>query len=127
KDLGFADPDYGGITFSPDGNYIYYTAWILDEVNSLSRIPTIGGAITKVLRDVDSAIAFSPDGTRFAFTRSGPGQGTTVRVANADGSEERAILTRKGFTEFTHASWSPDGHTIATVFNDGLGRYSVEC
>jgi eukaryotic-like serine/threonine-protein kinase len=128
RDLAFGDPDYGGITFSPDGNYIYYTTWTTDEVNRLSRVPTIGGPITNVLRDVDSAISFSPDGTRFAFTRSYPGtQETTVRVANADGSEEHAILTRKPFCEFTHASWSPDGRTIATVFNDGRGRFSVEC
>src|SRR5205823_13855109 len=94
---------------------------------SLSRILTIGGPITKVLRDVDSEIAFSPDGKRFAFTRSYPTGKTTVRVANADGSQERAIITKTGFYEFTHASWSPDGRTIATVLNEGQGRYSVEC
>ena len=128
KDLTFADASFGGITFSPDGNYIYYTAWVPGEINTLVRTPTIGGPITNVLRDVDSAIAFSPDGTRFAFTRGYPGPArTTVRIANADGSEERAILSRTGFGEFTHASWSPDGRTIATVFNDGRERYSIEC
>lgn len=124
--LVFADADYGGITFSADGNYIYYTAQVLDEPSSLSRIPTIGGGITRVIRDVDSAIAFSPDGTRFAFTRGGK-ELATVRVANADGSEERPIVARTGIYEFTHASWSPDGRTIATVSNDGSGRFSVEC
>jgi eukaryotic-like serine/threonine-protein kinase len=128
RDVAFGDADYGGITFSPDGNSIYFTTWTPDEVNRLQRIPTIGGPITNVLRDVDSEVTFSPDGTRFAFTRSYPKtQETTLRVANADGSDERVILTKKPFCEFTHASWSPDGRTIATVFNDGRGRFSVEC
>ena len=127
NELNFADAIYGGFTFSPDQNYIYYTSWTLDDIfSSLMRIPTIGGPATKLLSDVDSPVAFSPDGTQFVFARGAPLEHKTMLVvANADGSNAHAIFTRNG-GEFTQPSWSPDGRTIAAVFNNFLGRITLE-
>src|SRR5262249_30913624 len=51
-----------GISFSPDGNLIYYTAYKGDVYGQLYRIPLVGGSRTKIADNVDSTPAPSPDG-----------------------------------------------------------------
>src|SRR5260370_15949696 len=55
---------FGGVTFSPDGNFVYYarTEEQLISYASLYRVPVLGGQSTKVGFDIDSPIAFSPHG-----------------------------------------------------------------
>src|SRR2546422_2485108 len=82
--------NYYGITFSKDGNYIYY---VMGESNNpttraLYQVPLFGGASQKVIEQVASPVSLSPDGTRLAFVRGGPTQ-TALVVANADGTGER--------------------------------------
>src|SRR3989449_2485913 len=82
--------NYYGITFSKDGNYIYY---VMGESNNpttraLYQVPLFGGASQKVIEQVGSPVSLSPDGTRLAFVRGGPTQ-TALVVANADGTGER--------------------------------------
>ena len=66
-----SDASLYGLTFSKDGDYVYY---IKNDVNSsvgtsLCRVPALGGDVVRLLDHVDSAISFSPDGKRFAFIR----------------------------------------------------------
>src|SRR2546422_3202142 len=82
--------NYYGITFSKDGNYIYY---VFGEPNNpatraLYQVPLFGGASRKLIEQVASPVSLSPDGTRLAFVRGGPTQ-TALVVANADGTGER--------------------------------------
>jgi serine/threonine protein kinase len=59
-----------GVSFSPDGNYLYFVK--RDEsigVGTLFQAPSLGGAPRQVIVDVDSPISFSPDGKRFVFVR----------------------------------------------------------
>ena len=89
--------NYSGITFSKDGNYIYYR---LGEPNlsarTLYQVPTLGGASRKMIENVASPITLSPDGTRLAFMRSNVSSGeTALVVANADGTGERQVAVRK--------------------------------
>src|SRR5688500_17970729 len=62
---------YAAITFSKDGEYIYYR---VGEPNLSSRtlyqVPKLGGAPRKVMENVGSPVSFSPDGTRLAFART---------------------------------------------------------
>src|SRR2546425_2812288 len=82
--------NYYGITFSKDGNYIYY---VMGESNNpttraLYQVPLFGGASQKVIEQVASPVSLSPDGTRLAFVRGGSTQ-TALVVASADGTGER--------------------------------------
>jgi Tol biopolymer transport system component len=62
---------YYGITFSKDGNYIYYA---LGETNNTARtlyqVPVLGGASRKLIENVTSPVSLSPDGTRLALSRT---------------------------------------------------------
>jgi predicted Ser/Thr protein kinase len=82
---------YDGVTFSPDGNFVYYVIYgpTGAGVGSLFKIPALGGMPTKLVEDIDGGITFSPDGKRFAFVRGAPATGTAALIiANADGTQE---------------------------------------
>jgi eukaryotic-like serine/threonine-protein kinase len=107
---------YDGVTFSPDGNYVYYVTYTPSGgVGTLYRIPGLGGTPEKVLEDVDSRVTFSPDRRQFAFTRGAPAQGTAyVMIANADGTGVRQAAELKIPDQFSlnAPAWSSDGKTI---------------
>jgi Tol biopolymer transport system component len=59
---------YWGLTFSPDGSYIYYLRYLSrGEMNDLLRVPVLGGTSRKLIRGINSRVTFSPDGKYFAF------------------------------------------------------------
>ncbi len=111
--------NYIGLTFSPDGNDLYFVS--NNEGNphyrSLYRMPALGGPTQKLIEDIDSPISFSPDGRRFVFTRFRAATLTLeVRTANADGSGEELFTQFPGYAWgcfLPRAAWSPDGRTIA--------------
>ena len=86
---------YGGMTFSGDGNFIYYMS-SKDNAGELYRMPVLGGAPQRLIFDIDSLIALSPDGKRLAFLRGYPAddQGALM-IANADGTSEQKLAIRK--------------------------------
>jgi eukaryotic-like serine/threonine-protein kinase len=107
---------YLGLTFSPDGNYIYFLR--RDEVNEtesqLYSASVLGGAPRVLINDVDSPITFSPDGQHFAFLRelhSSPSW--DLIMAKSDGTIERPIFSNRPLPSDSHVpAWSPDGKTI---------------
>jgi serine/threonine protein kinase/dipeptidyl aminopeptidase/acylaminoacyl peptidase len=107
-----------GLTFSPDGNYIYYIEASKENqlFSSLYKMPVLGGNPQQILRDIDTSISFSPDGKQFAFMRGTPDKGTlSLLVANADGSGERVLASKVGdisTSGLLSPSWSPDAKTI---------------
>jgi serine/threonine protein kinase/dipeptidyl aminopeptidase/acylaminoacyl peptidase len=119
-----ADGGNGGTTISRDGEFVYYR-WIdeNDPEGSIYQVPILGGTPRKILSGAESPVSFSPDGQRFAFMRSLPGQGDSLMVANADGSGERTLVTRSGNDWFNGGgpSWSPDGKTIACATGSDTG------
>jgi Tol biopolymer transport system component/predicted Ser/Thr protein kinase len=114
-----ADVRYTGLSFAPDGNYIYYAAYPTTEaVATLYKVPVLGGRPQPVLEDVDSPATFSPDGRQMAFMRGVPSEGRVyVVVAGADGSGARRLATvaPPDFLLRTVAAWSPDGRTILAL------------
>jgi WD40 repeat protein len=116
-----AEVRYYGITFSPDGNFLYY---ILKQRNNsigvLYSVPTLGGTSTKVLTDVDSPVTFSHDGKQLAFIRGSSSGEKALIVAGSDGSAERTLAARHGkaFYAFDGPAWSPDNQKIGCGAGD---------
>jgi serine/threonine protein kinase len=107
---------YSGLTFSPDGNYIYFVRRGDSEqsIASLYDAPMLGGAPRLLIKDVDSPIAFSPDGQRFAYLHQhGDSAVMDLKIARRDGTFERDLFHHKDvLTDSLTLSWSPDGKTI---------------
>ena len=119
-----------------DGNFILYL--LSDELKSIGtlyRMPLLGGDARKLIVDIDSAPALSPDGKRIAFLRNVP----TLRqqdlvVASSDGSGAAPLATRRaadhrGFHVLQANSgpaWSPDGRSLAVPGFDASGALRNE-
>jgi serine/threonine protein kinase/Tol biopolymer transport system component len=107
---------YSGLTFSPDGNYIYFVRREDSEqaIASLYDAPMLGGTPRLLIKDVDSPIAFSPDGQRFAYLHQhGDSAATDLKIARRDGTFERDLFHHRDvITDSLTLSWSPDGKTI---------------
>lgn len=111
---------FGGVTFSADGNYLYYSQRESEQspYSVLYQVPSLGGTPRKLLFDIDTPVTLSPDGRKMAFVRGYPHlHESVVVIVNADGTGEQKLAVRKGADEFPliQASWSPDGKTIAAI------------
>jgi eukaryotic-like serine/threonine-protein kinase len=112
-----AEVSFNDVTFAPDGKLIYYD--ISDnksQSGALYQIPMLGGTPRKVMADVNSHIALSPDGKELAFVRNDVSQGeTSLVVAQLSGKEQRIVMTRKRpemVAYWSGVAWSPDGKLI---------------
>lgn len=117
------------LVFTPDGNYLAYLRSTEDpalpsNLWELYQVPVLGGTPRKLVTDIDTAPAHSPDGSRIAFIRQDPGRGErTLLVAAADGSAERPLASSTFTSGAVFVSnrwgvapaWSPDGERIAVV------------
>jgi eukaryotic-like serine/threonine-protein kinase len=108
---------YGGLTFSPDGNYIYCVRRDESEhtLASLYRAPVLGGSAPQLLvKDVDSPITFAPDGQRFAYLRERhDSPDWDLLIAHSDGSQDHALFSNTPVISDSHIpAWSADGKTI---------------
>jgi len=107
---------YQGLTFSPDGNYIYFLR--RDENNQTeSRLYSssmLGGEPRVIIEDVDSPVSFSPDGQHFVFLRElHNSPNWDLLLAKADGTIERPIFSNRPLASDSHVpAWSPDGKVI---------------
>jgi eukaryotic-like serine/threonine-protein kinase len=134
SDVQVLPPDvivFYGVTFSPDGVYVYFTASSKENnlFSSLYKMPVLGGSPTEIIRDIDTGIGFSPDGKRFAFLRGVPPKGSVnLLLANADGTGERLLLSKPGSVNpFTmlRPAWSPDGKTIVYTVYEAANRQTL--
>ena len=116
-----SEKGYSGLSFSPDGNYIYYLEK-QTETATLNRVSKLGGGQRKILNNVNTPVTFSPDGKRIAFVRYNVAEETPdIIISQADGMAEQTLArrTRKDADVFpadmnkVGPSWSPDGKVLA--------------
>ncbi len=115
--LAGTQQEIAGLTFSVDGNYLYFVKRDASlGVGTLFQVPSLGGTPTQRIVDVDSPISFSPDGKRFVFVRqSSAAKTSNLIIANADGTGEKILSSLKDPAYFSTngPAWSPDGARIA--------------
>ena len=121
---------YLGLTFSPDGSNLYFTA-IKDYSSdgTLYKIPVLGGVAEKVKERVRNRITFSRDGKQFAFVRNDVANRRSVLViAETKAAGERELASRPAdLSFFRHSpSWSPDGSMIAVAAVNNESRRDCE-
>jgi Tol biopolymer transport system component len=126
--------DIKALAISPDGDYVYMSRSDKSTIlfNYLYVVPVLGGTLRQVLKDVDTAPTWSPDGKKFAVLRGDPSNAQMiVLTANSDGTGENVVAKRPAMVIFpAPISWSPDGKWIAVALdrleNDGTVRHVVE-
>jgi len=123
SDLRVVQPsaaDYSGLSFSPDGTYLYYLE-NQAETAALYRVSKLGGGRRKILDDVNTGVTFSPDGAWLAFVRTNRTLDTPeLIVTQSNGTSERIIARRTRADADTFMSdmkraspaWSPDGKVL---------------
>jgi hypothetical protein len=98
---------------------------------ALSTLETVSVATGRVVRRIphvtpfaEGEFAWSPDGSRVAWTRtqlssSGMFERSQILVMNADGTARRTLTRKHGYTGAP--VWSPDGRSIVYALDDRLG------
>ncbi|MGI8897039.1 MAG: protein kinase domain-containing protein, partial [Pyrinomonadaceae bacterium] len=122
-----SDVQYAGLTFSRDGDFIYYVAAEKNSSTSnLYQIPVLGGNERRLISNVGSAVTFSPDGQQLAFIRNLPDAGEdALMIASAHGGGERQLTVRKLPNFFRHVAWSPQGKTIVCSAGSFVPSYTT--
>jgi Tol biopolymer transport system component len=117
---------FKGVRFSPDGAYLYFVRSDKGTANFnyLYQMPVLGGTPRQLVRDIDAAPAFSPDGKQIAYVRGDP---TATRlyilIANRDGSGERVLKKVDDWAAvLVPPAWSPDGKTVVVSFDTQKGK-----
>jgi eukaryotic-like serine/threonine-protein kinase len=114
------DIDFRGLTFSPDGNSVYFVRARkeIGGVKDLYAMPVLGGHARLLTKDIDSPVSFSPDGRRFVYAEGvGPPDGNSIHIANVDGTGDHVLATLIGTSPyfFPGPAWSPDGQSIVVA------------
>jgi Tol biopolymer transport system component len=87
-------------------------------MHDLSRVPVLGGPVTRVVHNIDSAPSFYGD--RLCFMRDNFPKAGTLQLTSAkvDGSDEKVIFQVNGRRYYAPA-WSPDGQRIVLIKHVG--------
>jgi Tol biopolymer transport system component len=122
-----AELSYRWLTFSPDGNYLYFVANKEPEPRALYQMPALGGPARKLPVRLRTPFSFSPDGKRLAFVRASNDGESALIVADVAGSEEQKLAARKQPEWFSYRgpAWSPDGKVIACSVGNVTDRFSM--
>jgi serine/threonine protein kinase/Tol biopolymer transport system component len=123
--IPLAEVYYVGLTFSRDGDFIYFVQTQNDDplvTGVLYKIPLLEGRAQRLITDIDSPVSLSPDGKRVAFLRHAPAKNqSTLFIANEDGTGEKPLAVHKYENAIWACAWSPNGKTIAAVYRETQG------
>lgn len=128
--VGPMDANYKGLTFSPDGNFIFYVRSQGKVAGTIYRMALRGGPTVTLYNGVDGPVSVSADGKTLAYTRDYPDEKqSAVVVGQADGSGERIAAVLKepvdAFVLSTGPAFSPNGRLVAVAarHTDTSGPY----
>lgn len=120
-----------GATFTPDGNYLYYTHTDPSNPNSLNvySVASLGGTPRLIVNDVAGQVAFARDGKKIVYRRVIHEKAEDqLLIADADGNEEHVIFhqtMRPGKGLFTSPSWSANDLIAVAGFETGKNQISA--
>ena len=114
--LGAFGHDYLGLTFSPDGNHLYFTRLSPESetANTLYSMPAFGGTPRQLIFNVDSPVSFEPNGNRVTYLRWWPerkDEFSEIHIADKDGGNDQVLYATA--EKALAPVWSPDGRRIA--------------
>ncbi len=99
-------------SFSPDGNYLFYTSQRADNARyqTLFQVPSLGGTPRERAFDIDSRASSSPDGKRIATALLRPAPDLTSTIALYDPSSgKREDFVRAKRMVMNNVAWLHDG------------------
>lgn len=108
---------YGGLAFSPDGNFIYFTRVPLRSERQFDvyRVSIFGGIPNKITSETQGWINVSPDGGKISFVRCyyQREESCSLWIADSNGANERKIASRPPPFRIADNDFSPDGRSVA--------------
>jgi len=110
---------YADVRFSPDGSYVYFVSGEMGQAQhySLFRAPVLGGTPQKLVTNIDTIVAFSPDNRSLAYAVANNPEFGKFRlvVHSLETGEEKTLVTGTMNQFLADPAWSPDGKAIACV------------
>jgi TolB protein len=110
----------GSPDWSPDGKFVAYDTWKVEETFSKSQVAVIRADGTDIrLLGPGAMPSWSPDGKLLVFHAYGSPR-TTICVMNPDGSGREVIIDH-----FGSPRWSPKGNRIASILKGGIALHDL--
>lgn len=120
------EADYVGLDWAADGLSIYFVRSIGPGIAHIYNISTIGGIPKKIVEFTQGWMSSSPEGSRISFVRClyKEDDHCSLFVADADGRNERKLVTRQRPIRIADNQISPDGRSIAFAVGESLNGES---
>lgn len=111
---------YYGIAFSRDGQEVYFSRGPKSDEKAriaLYRVSVFGGIPKEIIGELTALFGLSPDGKQISFVRCPrrDEEFCALYVADAEGKNERKLLSRPRPIQIRDNKFSPDGKTIAVA------------